>query len=271
MKLRRTLSLGLGGLACISLLASHAFAQPASKDSQVVSPEKQANTPLVPLSNKDTLDGVRLSKPRLPIPPVPGAYVSPWLIDLIKLLRANLEDQVLVTFIDTAGTFNLDANQIIYLRNLGMSSDVLSILLQHDTELASGLRQIPAAPSASSAIVRVPATPGGTKVSQPTSNSGSSMPAGPRTGTEQTILPRGAEAVAQPGPITAPSAEPSAETKIVESERSSRGQQWSTTASSLPQITSPVRQPYAVQLLDPIVMVRTPYRPSNLIIIEMQP
>src|ERR1041384_7477180 len=34
-------------------------------------------------------------------------YVSPWLTDVIKLAQARIDPAVILTFIDSAGTFNL--------------------------------------------------------------------------------------------------------------------------------------------------------------------
>src|SRR5438105_2947524 len=34
----------------------------------------------------------------------PGGYVSPWLTDILKLVRAGIDETVMLTFIDSAGT-----------------------------------------------------------------------------------------------------------------------------------------------------------------------
>src|SRR5437879_6408454 len=49
---------------------------------------------------------------------LPGAYVSPWLMDILKLAQAGIDPSVIGNFLDSAGTFNLTAEQIIYVRDL---------------------------------------------------------------------------------------------------------------------------------------------------------
>ncbi len=60
-------------------------------------------------------------------------YESPWYMQLSKLARAGIEEPVLVAYVDGAGTFNLTPEQIISLRDLGVSAEVLSAILQHDS------------------------------------------------------------------------------------------------------------------------------------------
>src|SRR5206468_698246 len=75
---------------------------------------------------------------------LPGTYVSPWLLDIVKLAQAGIKEDVMLTFVDSASTFNLDADQIIYLRDLGVSGAVVTAMIEHDFDLLSGVRQVPA-------------------------------------------------------------------------------------------------------------------------------
>jgi hypothetical protein len=50
---------------------------------------------------------------------------------------------VLLTFVDSAGTFNLTADQIIELRDLGVCTQVITAMIDHDFEMFSGLRRMP--------------------------------------------------------------------------------------------------------------------------------
>ncbi len=74
---------------------------------------------------------------------VPGSTnVSGWLADLIKLARAGIEENVLLAFVDSAGTFNADADNIIYLRDLGVSNEVIGSMIRHDLDVALGAREV---------------------------------------------------------------------------------------------------------------------------------
>lgn len=46
------------------------------------------------------------------------------------------------SFIDNSGTFNLGADQIVYLSDLGVPSQIISAMLQHDQDLISGIRPL---------------------------------------------------------------------------------------------------------------------------------
>lgn len=70
----------------------------------------------------------------------PGAYVSPWLAEVIKMTRAGIDDDVTLAYVGSAaGTFNLQSGQIIYLRDLGASNDLINAMLQHDQDLNMGI------------------------------------------------------------------------------------------------------------------------------------
>ncbi len=68
--------------------------------------------------------------------------LSPWATEIMKLAEARLADDVIYSFIDNSGTFNLGADQIVYLSDLGVSSQIISAMLQHDQELISGVRPL---------------------------------------------------------------------------------------------------------------------------------
>jgi hypothetical protein len=82
-----------------------------------------------------------------PAPPAGNAspaaeFVSPSLAETIRMIRAGVEDTVLHTFVQkSAGTLNLGADQIVFLRDLGASPELLDAMMQHDREIA--LRAVP--------------------------------------------------------------------------------------------------------------------------------
>ena len=77
---------------------------------------------------------------------------SYWTTEVIKLARAGIDDDVLLPFIDSVGTFNLSADEIIYLSDIGVSRQVMATMIQHDFEVAAGLRLVTAAASPSSML-----------------------------------------------------------------------------------------------------------------------
>jgi len=84
--------------------------------------------------------------PDHPVPqdvrPPANLRLSPWAGEVVKLEQAGIEENVLLAFIDNSGTFNLDADQIIYLQDLGVPSQTITAMLQHDAELVSGTRPL---------------------------------------------------------------------------------------------------------------------------------
>ena len=70
--------------------------------------------------------------------------LSFWASEIVKLCRAGVDDGVILSFLDNVGTVNLGADQIIYLKQQGVSRDIISAMLQHDFEIGTGLRPIPA-------------------------------------------------------------------------------------------------------------------------------
>lgn len=68
--------------------------------------------------------------------------LSPWAGEIVKLARAGIEDGVILSFIDNSGTFNLSAEQIIHLSQQGVSSEIITAMLQHDADVISGVRPL---------------------------------------------------------------------------------------------------------------------------------
>lgn len=189
-------------------------------------------------------------------------YESPWYTEISKLAGVGMEDQVMFAFIDAAGTFNLTPAQIIHLRDLGVSSDLISAILQHDSEVALGVRQVPASTSPPSSFAFpkgfVVETPAKLQSSEPVAMAQSpavaacekelGMPERAKTGMESSVW--GLPIV--PG-------------------------HWNTPVASInhlspePVSVSPVRKPYAEQLTDPIIVVRAAGRTPNLTVLEMFP
>ncbi len=193
-------------------------------------------------------------------------YLSGWFGEVVKLAQAGLDQSVLLTYIATTpGTFNLGADQIIYLRDIGVGDDVISAMLQHDQELAAGVREAPAAappstlPSAHELVQR---WFGSAAVTQ-TSSKGASAPVANATPGEHPTPVAAAEP--EPTPAAAQASEPEpgyAPAAALVCHYQPPQQQ---------QELYPVRKPYAEQLTDTIVVYRAQGRVPNTMILEMFP
>lgn len=186
-------------------------------------------------------------------------YQSPWFTELGKLARAGIEDRVIMAFVDSAGTFNLGPDQIVQLRDLGVSGDLISAVLQHDSEIALGLRVVPAStvPESSSGLKTLlaaapTAAPAHPRAAEPAAKAAAAEPTTPPAVVADggpSNLPQQSVCVAEsaPAPVAA-----------------CQGKQ---TSAGQPEL-SPVRKPYAEQLTNPIIMVRAAGRMPNLVVIE---
>lgn len=85
------------------------------------------------LSNQDALI-IKRQPPKL--------RLSPWTSEVVKLAESGIGTDVILTFIENSGTFNLGADQIVYLNDLGLSGDIINAMLRHDRELISGTKPL---------------------------------------------------------------------------------------------------------------------------------
>ena len=72
----------------------------------------------------------------------PKIRLSPWTSEIVKLAESGIDEDVILSFIENSGTFNLSADQIVYLNDLGLSSELITAMLRHDQEIISGLRPL---------------------------------------------------------------------------------------------------------------------------------
>jgi hypothetical protein len=197
----------------------------------------------------------------------------------MKLARAGVDDSVMLTFIDSAGTFNLGADQIIELRDLGVGTDVVMAMIDHDFELLSGCRPMPAG--------AVAASPPILQFSVSSATSGTPLPNQIELSAGRAIGPL--SPALSPSPAFAglrrgESGEREAST-IVASVSGNPGdgsialqfaandEEWQPViyqreAPPVQRGFSPVRAPYAVKLTDPIVMFRGPEPVPNIVVIN---
>ena len=85
------------------------------------------------------------------IPPVSAPAnlsLSPGISEVVKLAQAGLGEEVIFAYVDKfTGSFQLGADQILYLKDLGVSENVITTMLKHDSLAA------PAAPLGQTQIV----------------------------------------------------------------------------------------------------------------------
>lgn len=92
----------------------------------------------------------------------PRISLSPWSKEIQKLVRAGVEERVITSYItNSAGMFNLTADQIIYLKNAGVSPRVLNVMMQHDQQLFSSAGLMPPPAVAPAGLIATFTTPGG--------------------------------------------------------------------------------------------------------------
>jgi hypothetical protein len=82
---------------------------------------------------------------------LPASQLSPAAAQVLQLARAKVGDDTIVAYIQNSGTiYGLDANQIVYLKQQGVSSAVINTMLNQRTKLAGSAAQTEAQPDNSS-------------------------------------------------------------------------------------------------------------------------
>ena len=166
--------------------------------------------------------------------PTAAPYSSPWVYEVERLTKAGVDEGVLLSYvINSAGTFNLTADQIIRLKNLGVSPQVVNAMIQHDQELASGARPLTA----------------------------SSAPPLPLAFQTALLTPPPPVSATAPPPATPPAPAPGP-VQIVANDDYNAGGDWiyvePDDVPDQPASLGPVRAPYPVKLNDPIIILRLP-------------
>ena len=134
----------------------------ASSSAPATTATSAANTSAVPQSSSST--PAAPGKPSDPSQP-PRISVSPWTHEIQKLVQAGVEERVITSYItNSAGMFNLTADQIIYLKSAGVSPRVLGVMLQHDQQLFTSAGLMPPPAAAPAGLIATFASPGGSPV-----------------------------------------------------------------------------------------------------------
>ena len=154
-------------------------------------------------------------------------HASPWVDEVERLTKAGVDEGIVLSYVNnSAGTFNLTADQIVRLKSIGVSPQVVNAMIQHDPELISGARPLTAAPPPS-------------------------LPAA----CQPVLAAHPPPAVTTPTPATAPA-------QIVANDDYDTDRDWiyvePDDVPDQPADLGPVRAPYPVKLNDPIVILRLP-------------
>ncbi len=226
-------------------------------------------SPAAPQEAKESVT----SNTAIPRQPPSITPFSAWTTEVVKLADAGIEDGVVLSFIDnTPGTFNLDADQIIHLHGKGVSSQVITSMLEHDLDLVSGQRPVLASTVPSSqSTVKITFVPG-----SETSGDGGEQPSPAPV----------SRAVGNSSLLGTP--HPESVTAVEHDGASSQSSDWTYTMTDEFQTRGsavlvkprpepngreyyPVREPYPVEITAPIIVIRASSRTPNTLLIDFSP
>jgi hypothetical protein len=186
--------------------------------------------------------------------------LSFWAAEVAKLAQAGVEDEVIISFLDNVGTLNLGADQIIYLTKIGVSRDVIAIMLQHDFEISCGIRPLPALtlPMVQPFSIRF------------TTNAAAANTIEQGIATPAKAAPAKNNSTRDPDDIIGP--DQSGTTGEFFGTQYAPGSVDGSTpvrsGSTRAEQVYAVREPYPVQLTDPILVIRMPARTPNIMLLE---
>lgn len=195
-------------------------------------------------------------------PPSPQTPLSPWALEIEKLAQAGIDDDVVLSFVDnTEGTFNLDAGEIICLKQAGVSSDVLGAMIQHDSDVTLGFKPLVAS--------TVPATSGSLQISFGV--------AADALGNGSSPSDAGSSAPGEPESILAPDSETGPSIVDVSASGYDFGGLHASEAALISQSAGgeqelyPVRKPYPVEITGPTLLVHGWSKRPNVLVIQFNP
>ena len=96
------------------------------------------------LPGPDIPPSAEATGPGTTVPPAPRVSLTPPAADVAKLAQAGVDESVMLTFItNSPNTFNLSSDAIVYLNDLGISSEVVNAMIQHDQTLRANIALSP--------------------------------------------------------------------------------------------------------------------------------
>jgi hypothetical protein len=239
-----------------TLTAANAANRGTTVSKDVGSLEAGASTPNTALGNQLVTSEMRL---------------SPWTKEIVKLAQSGIDEEVMLSFIDNSGMFNLGAEQIIYLSDLGVSGQLITEMLQHDREVISGIRPVTIVSELTTETIFPASWKASTGMSSKTSAQPASAPAPSALVTADLSPTPGGGSLAEVNRVVSdvqPAALQYAMLNEGERERAmqSVSDQPSQSSGRRDELYR-VREPYPVELLPPIVFMNAAERPANTIII----
>jgi len=91
-----------------------------------------------PATNLPALAGTvaAAANPAVESKPPPNLQLSPVLSEVVKLVQSGVDESVLFAYVtNTTGYFSLGAEEIVYLNDLGVASEVITTMMEHDKAL----------------------------------------------------------------------------------------------------------------------------------------
>ena len=179
----------------------------------------------------------------------------------------------MLSFIENSGTFNLGADQIIELSAQGVSTPVITAMLQHDADLASGVKLLTISshpkmdPEVEKELIRL------READEKAAAATSTAPASAAQVDTEPAISRFSESAPEPKPAElagnpARTDSPAGETP--ESSTPSTAPQQPSLPQQLPS-TYRVPERYPVELAPPFLVINAATRTPNLVVIELFP
>ena len=83
----------------------------------------------------------------------PDIYPTSPLAQVVRLTQAGVDESIILTYVtNSSSTFNLDSDKIIYLKDIGLPSEVITAMMQRDQvlqqQMAATTYQPPVQPAA---------------------------------------------------------------------------------------------------------------------------
>jgi hypothetical protein len=293
----RTSTTRVLGLVLVTAALTGSLAQNALQPTSA-SPRPAAPATAPAPADADSRTSPAASAPRL----------SPWTTEIVKLAQAGIDDGVVLSFIQNSGTFNLGADQIIHLAGVGVSSQVINAMLQHDYDLTSGAKlptissRPPMDPAVEKALAAlretaneaatppplppsVAAAPDSNLISAPSSESSpqaslivtSAQP--DKSELEDSTRHVRDPVAADANPLHGPADQSGLTSAAPELKEGAIKPKPAPVAAPIPQAPTPprpkslypVREPFAVELVPPILVANAASKTPNLIVIDLFP
>src|SRR6266704_2166097 len=158
-RMKNKFLMGLIGAASLALLSGCVQPAPAAAAVQTSDP------PVAQLSDDNVTAGPVEAQGEVAAP----SDISPAAAEVIKMASSGVTEDVIVAYVNNSqAPFDLSANEVLYLKDLGISSPVVTAMINHDTALRGQAAQNAPPPSApapqplpptSPPVVEAPMTP----------------------------------------------------------------------------------------------------------------